>query len=363
MTPHLQKPSDHGSDWHEILSRCVSTGNELAKHLPVQTQTIDQIIARYPMRIPSYYLSLIRSPDDPLGRQAIPSIAELRDTIFPEDPLAEDEQTPVPCLVHRYPDRVLFWVSNQCAMYCRFCMRKRRIGMADRVSEAVMDRAFSYIHDHTKVREVVLSGGDPLLLENDALKRILTTLRKISHVEVIRIHTRTPCTLPQRIERPLTEMLKTFHPVYINIHFNHPDEITPQAARACALLADAGIALGSQSVLLKGVNDDPRTMGRLMRALLRIRVKPYYLHHADPVRSTGHFRTSIQKGLDIMRSLRGRLSGMCVPQYMIDLPEGGGKIPLLPEYVKTRSCGEIIVENYQGRAYRYPAEVYSDSGT
>ncbi|MDD4464139.1 MAG: KamA family radical SAM protein [Desulfobacterales bacterium] len=363
MTPHLQKPSDHGSDWHEILSRCVSTGNELAKHLPVQTQTIDQIIARYPMRIPSYYLSLIRSPDDPLGRQAIPSIAELRDTIFPEDPLAEDEQTPVPCLVHRYPDRVLFWVSNQCAMYCRFCMRKRRIGMADTVSEAVMDRAFSYIRDHTKVREVVLSGGDPLLLENDALKRILTTLRKISHVEVIRIHTRTPCTLPQRIERPLTEMLKTFHPVYINIHFNHPDEITPQAARACALLADAGIALGSQSVLLKGVNDDPRTMGRLMRALLRIRVKPYYLHHADPVSSTGHFRTSIQKGLDIMRSLRGHLSGMCVPQYMIDLPEGGGKIPLLPEYVKAMSCGGIIVENYQGRTYRYPAEVHSDSGT
>lgn len=314
-----------------------------------------RVIRKYPMRINPYVLSLIRKADDPIGKQVIPDPAELdaMDFLTP-DALCEEPQSPVPNLIHRYPDRVVFMVSDECAVYCRHCMRKRRVGLKKKVSESAIARGIAYIRSAPAVRDVILSGGDPLMLSNDRLETILSRLRRIPHVEIVRIHTRIPCVLPRRVDKFLADMLKKYHPLYVNIQFNHPDEITSQSAAACALLADAGIPLGSQTVLLKGVNDDPDVMMNLMQKLLKIRVKPYYLHHADPIQGTRHFRTSIETGLDIMRCLRGRLSGMGVPQYMIDLPGGGGKIPLLPEYVIEAGPRQLKVRNFEGDVFTYP---------
>lgn len=307
------------------------------------------------MRINPYFFALIKEAGDPIGRQVIPDPAELLNSGLEEaDPLAEQDQSPVPRLVHRYPNRVLFLVSNQCAIHCRHCMRKRAVGIPDAITPEEIEQGIDYIRSTPAVREVLLSGGDPLILPDKRLEEILLHVRQIGHVEVIRIHTRVPGALPGRVTRRLARMLRRFHPLYVNIQFNHPDELTPEAVAACARLADAGIPLGSQTVLLKGVNDRAEVMIELMRQLLASRVRPYYLHHPDPVRGTAHFRVPVEKGLEIMEKLRGNISGMGVPYYMIDLPGGGGKIPLLPDYVIRRENDGLIVRNFSGGCFRYP---------
>ncbi len=341
--------------WEEIMAQSLVTAEALERHLPVDADAVNRVIRRYPMRINPYFLSVIQSAGGPLWRQAIPDTAELSaaEGLTP-DPLDEEPQSPVPHLIHRYPDRVVFMVSNQCAMYCRHCMRKRQVGRQRLVTGKTIARGLDYIRKTPAVQDVILSGGDPLLISDEQLDSILSQLKKIPHVAFIRIHSRVPCTLPARITSDLALLLASYQPLYMNLQFNHPAELTDEARTACARLADAGICLGSQSVLLKGVNDDPHVMADLMKGLLKSRIRPYYLHHADPVAGTRHFRTSIEKGLEIMRFLRGRISGMGVPYYMIDLPGGGGKVPLLPEYTKAIGEDRIRVLNYQGRIFEYP---------
>ncbi len=348
-------------DWHDLMAGSIQTVEVLKGRLPVDPDGVDAVGRRYSFRINPYFLSLITENGGPIWKQAVPDIREIRCDGGLPDPLSEERQSPVPNLIHRYPDRVVFLVSDQCAMYCRHCMRKRKVGETHPagtlpVSDATIDAGLAYIGENRAVRDVLISGGDPLMLEDERIGTILATLKRMAHVEIIRIHTRVPCTLPQRITPALVNLLRRFHPLYINMQFNHPLEITPEAVRACTRLADAGIPLGCQTVLLKGVNDDPATMSQLMRRLLQIRVKPYYLHHADLVQGTAHFRTTIARGLEIMAALRGFMSGMGVPQYMIDLPQGGGKIPLIPQYILHMDNGRMTVRNYEGKIFEYPLD-------
>jgi lysine 2,3-aminomutase len=339
--------------WRRMLTHSITTAEQLAQNFPVDCQALQPVIDRYPLRINPYYLGLIKQSGDSIWKQVVPDERELLDKDGLEDPLAEDTCSPVPNITHRYPDRVLFLVSNQCAVHCRFCTRKRKIGKQFAVTNKTIREGIAYIRFQREVRDVLISGGDPLLLEDDALSDILASVRSIPHVEIIRIGTRVPCVLPQRITGRLSRVLMKFHPLYINTHFNHPDEITPEAVKACALLNDAGIPLGCQTVLLKGVNDDPVVMQQLMQKLLAIRVKPYYLHQMDLAQGTGHFRASITTGLRIIESLCGHSSGMGVPQFVIDLPGGGGKVPLLPEYVTGMKDAKLLVKNFQGKVYHY----------
>ena len=308
---------------------------------------------KYPFRVSPYYASLIRSAGDAVWRQCIPDVRELEDDGLVDDPLSEHALSPVPGLIHRYPDRVVLLVSNRCPVYCRFCMRKRHVG-GDILSEPVvnLDQAAAYIASRPEICDVVLSGGDPLMLDDDSLQLILLRLREIGHVRFIRIGTRVPVTLPERITPELCSMLRRFHPLFINTHFNHPQEITPDSARACASLADAGIPLGNQTVLLRGVNDTETVMRDLLTGLLSIRVKPYYLHQMDVIRGGGHFRTPVTTGLDIIRSLRGHVSGMAIPHFVIDLPEGKGKVPLLPDPV-VRDGDVFYLTTYRGEVVAY----------
>lgn len=339
--------------WQNILKKSLIS----AEHIPAHFGPYDESIARaaslYPMRINPYYMGLIQKKDDPIWKQAVPSIDELQDEVCFDDPLNEENLSPVPNLIHKYPDRVLFLVSSQCAMYCRFCTRKRKVGTQRMViSKETVAAGIDYIGSHPEIRDVLISGGDPLLLADERLDEILTAVRAISSVEIIRIGTRVPCTLPMRVTVRLAKLLKKFHPLYINTHFNHPAEITPQSAKACGRLADAGIPLSCQTVLLRGINDDPHIMRELMHRLLRIRVRPYYLFQADMTRGTNHFRTSIATGKEIMRSLIGYTSGLAVPTYALDAPGGGGKIPLLPDYV-TDDGDRLVFTNYQGKTCFY----------
>ncbi|MFH1350239.1 MAG: KamA family radical SAM protein [Pseudomonadota bacterium] len=340
--------------WEKILSESIATPEALSPHFPIDEGEIRRVASLYPMQINPYFLGLIKEKGNGLYRQAIPDLCEITEKDGFEDPLNEEGLSPVPGLTHKYPDRVLFLVSSRCAMYCRFCNRKRKVGRPSMVTRETIREGLSYIRGNKKVRDVLLSGGDPLLLSDLELFRILCELRTLSHVEVIRIGTRVPCTLPQRITPQVVKMLKGFHPLYINTHFNHPSEITPEASLACARLADAGIPLGCQTVLLKGVNDDPLVMKALMHKLISIRVRPYYLFQADLVRGTSHFWTPLEKGLEIFSRLQGHTSGLCVPRFMIDLPGGGGKIPLVPEYVGESSGGKLLIKNYIGNEYLYP---------
>ena len=342
--------------WERLLKHAITNAAQLAEYFAGDYPALQRVIDRYPLRINSYYLSLIKKPEDPIWKQVVPDERELLDANCMEDPLAEEQYSPVPQIIHRYPDRVLFLVSCQCAVYCRFCTRKRKMGKQHVLTPQAIQDGISYIRFHPEVRDVLISGGDPLLLQDEALCDILAAVRAIPHVEIIRIGTRVPCVLPQRITMRLARMLRKFHPLYVNTHFNHPDEITADAAKACGLLNDAGIPLGCQTVLLKGVNDNPTVMLRLMQKLLAIRVKPYYLHQMDLAKGTGHFRTSITTGLHIMRALNGHVSGMGVPQYVIDLPGGGGKVPLLPEYVVKMKNGTLAVKNREGKIFHYPLE-------
>jgi lysine 2,3-aminomutase len=343
-----------GAPWKTILSHSIASPLDLPASIEADRQGLQEVTARYPMRINPYYLGLIKERSDPIYRQCIPDIREISDEAGVEDPLNEEEDSPVPGLTHRYPDRVLFLVSSRCAMYCRFCNRKRKVGRASMVSRESIREGLSYIGGHREIRDVLLSGGDPLLLSNRELARILTQLRGMSHVEIIRIGTRIPCALPQRITPQLANILGRFKPLYVNIHFNHPDEITEEASLACSRLADAGIPLGCQTVLLKEVNDRPEIVMALMQKLLTIRVRPYYLFQADPARGTSHFWTPLNRGLEIMSALQGHTSGLCVPHFAVDLLGGGGKVPLLPEYVVQRDTHALVVRNYAGKTYRHP---------
>lgn len=345
---------DKRLSWRELLSQSLATPVELAAVLGQDSCAIEPVTTHFPARINPYYLSLIRERGDALWRQAVPDAAELEADNGSPDPLCEELQSPVPGLTHRYPDRAILLVAEQCAMFCRFCMRKRKTGGCGTVSPDTIKAGLAYIRNTPTIRDVILSGGDPLMLDDTELEYILEEVRAIPHVEIIRIHSRMPCTLPQRITPELTQMLRRFQPLFVNTHFNHPHELTPEAAKACALLSDAGISLGCQTVLLKGVNDNPAVMQKLMTGLLRLRVRPYYLHHPDAVSGTAHFRPGVERGLEIMQSLRGHISGMAVPQYMLDLPLGGGKVPVLPEYICGREEGYLILKNYQGEIYRYP---------
>ena len=270
------------------------------------------------------------------------------------DSLNEDADSPVPNITHRYPDRVLFLVSPVCATYCRFCTRRRKVGDPDKIPLNQFDSAFQYLEAHTEIRDVILSGGDPLMLADRRIEYFLKKLRAMRHIEIIRIHTRIPAHLPERVTPELCATIAKYHPVYVNVHFNHPAELTPEAEECLAMLSDAGCPLGSQTVLLKGVNDEPEIMKELMRKLLANRVRPYYIYQADVVAGGEHFRTSVIKGLEIIKAIRGWTSGMAVPHFVIDAPGGGGKIPLMPEYVQEITEDEVVMRNYAGEEYRYP---------
>jgi lysine 2,3-aminomutase len=338
-------------NWRHNLRKSLTQPEELAARFGLNPVPLQAVAARYPLRITPHYLGLIREPGDPIWRQCVPDPAELDDDL-PTDPLHEENLSPVPGLIHRYPDRVVWLVSNQCPVYCRFCLRKRQVGCGSRTGGARTE-ALAYLGATPAIRDVILSGGDPLLLEDDELAEILTALRRIPHIETIRIGSRVPVTLPERVTPKLCRLLKGFHPLYLNTHFNHPREITPAAAVACARLADAGIPLGNQTVLLQGVNDDLAVMGELMTGLLRIRVKPYYLHQLDLVRGTGHFRTPVATGLAVLESLRGHRSGLATPYYVIDLPGGKGKVPLLPDGCR-RQGDAWLLRTYRGEEVLYP---------
>ena len=311
-----------------------------------------------PLKITPYYASLL-DPDDPL-QPIRRSVVPVKDEYFyspceADDPLGEERHRPVRAIVHRYPDRVLFLASNWCSVSCRYCTRSRVIGNNKRykLDLAVWEEGLAYIRSNPGIRDVIISGGDPLTLPSLKLEWLLARLRAIPHLEILRIGTKVPVVLPQRITPGLVRMLKRYHPLYMSIHFTHPDELTPEVGQACNMLADAGIPLGSQTVLLKGINDDVETMRRLMQGLLKIRVKPYYLYQCDPILGSSHFRTPVAKGLEIIRGLRGFTSGYAVPTFVIDAPGGGGKVPLLPDYYQGRDEQGIILKNYQGLIYRY----------
>lgn len=345
--------------WQKQLKNSLTTPQQLSHHFSVDVESLTRVNAVYPMRIPPYFLNLIKKAGTPLLKQAVPSRQELEDHQGMIDPLDEENLSPVPNLVHKYPDRALFLISSECAMYCRFCTRKRKVGTRGMsINDKTIGAGIEYLRNTPAICDVLLSGGDPLLLSDHRLKKILAAIRGIPHIVTIRIGSRVPCTLPMRVTPTLADMLKKFHPLYINTHFNHPAEITPQASRACALLADAGIALGCQTVLLRGVNDSPDIIRQLMYDLLKIRVKPYYLFQADLTRGTSHFRTTIDTGIGIMRELIGKTSGMGVPTYALDAPGGGGKIPLTPDYIKGIDR-ELHFLTYQGVSCSYPNEVNS----
>ena len=337
------------------------TLQKITQNLP-ESDGLAVVADVYPFRLSPSYAALIRQPGDPLWRQCIPDVRELDDDGQLPDPLAETHLSPVPGLIHRYPDRAVLLVSNQCPVYCRFCMRKRHVGGGEApLSREGLDRALAHIAATPAIRDVILSGGDPLMLDEASLHYILERLQAIGHVAIIRIGTRIPVTLPERVTPELCDLLKRFHPLYINTHFNHPAEITAASAHACGLLADAGIPLGNQTVLLAGVNDRVETMAELMTRLLAIRVRPYYLHQMDLVRGTAHFRTPVTTGLEIIRGLRGFVSGMAVPHYVIDLPDGRGKVALLPDDVE-REGDMLILRNYRGERITYRDIPVSDQG-
>ncbi len=311
------------------------------------------VSSRYPVQLTDYYSSLIKHQNDAIWKQCMPDVRELEDQSQCPDPLDETALSPVPGLIHRYPDRVVLLVSRRCPVYCRFCMRKRLVGSGDApMGEDELLNAIDYISTHPSITDVILSGGDPLMLDDSSLLKILTGLRAIPHVVIIRIGTRVPVTFPARITSELCSLLNRFHPLYINTHFNHPDEITTDSSRACELLVNTGIPLGNQTVLLKGVNDSIETMRNLMIGLLAIRVKPYYLHQMDLVQGTAHFRTSVQTGLKIMRGLRGYISGLAIPHYVIDLPGGKGKVAILPDDIEIRGT-TLHLRTYSGEQVTY----------
>ena len=356
------------NDWKWQVKNRIETVEELKKHIKLTEEEevgIRESLKTLRMAITPYYLSLIDTddPHDPIRKQSIPTFNELY--ISPDDlqdPLHEDSDSPVPGLTHRYPDRVLFLITDMCAMYCRHCTRRRFAGQKDAALHSdLIDKAIDYIARTPQVRDVLLSGGDALLMSNDKLEYILKKLRDIPHVEIIRIGTRTPVVMPQRITDDLVNMIKKYHPVWVNTHFNHPNEITPESTEACGRLADAGIPLGNQSVLLRGINDCSHVMKKLVTGLVKIRVRPYYIYICDQSMGISHFRTPVSKGIEIIENLRGHVSGYAVPTFVVDAPGGGGKIPIMPTYLISQSPGRVVVRNYEGviSTYAQPTD-YTD---
>lgn len=309
----------------------------------------------FPFAITPYYLSLMEGPDCPIRRQAVPHVDEMVSLEWDyDDPLAEEEHSPVPGLSHRYPDRALLYVTHTCPVYCRHCTRQRKVGDAHSAPRpAELEAAFRYIADNPQIKDVLVSGGDPLSLSDDRLVAVVASLRAIDSVEIIRLCTRNPVTLPQRIDGPLLDRLRAFHPIFVSTHFNHPRECTPEAGAALERLADAGMSVGNQMVVLAGINDDPQTVERLNRWLVRHRCRPYYMFQCDPVAGTAHFRTPIDSGLRILDALRGQLSGLCLPQFAVDLPGGGGKITLSPDRLVRREGDTRVFRDHSGREFRY----------
>jgi lysine 2,3-aminomutase len=359
-------PADLWDDWRWQTQNSIRSVRQL-RHLltfsPAELEAIGRLEGEYKLAIPPYYFSLIDpdDPHDPIRLQSAPSPLEAENPSGYEldDPLEEERDSPVPGLTHRYPDRVLLITTPNCSMYCRYCTRKRATltrGGWEGVS-ADDERMIEYVRSHPEIRDVIVSGGDPLTLPLGKLRYYLDNLKAIPHVDVIRIGTRVPVTLPQRLfDGELIDLLASAEKVYIQTHFNHPREITPEAARVCKALLRAGMPINNHAVLLKGVNDNLETIRELLRGLLRIKVRPYYLFHCDPVTGAGHFRTSVWKGLEIMEGLRGHMSGIGIPTYVVDSPHGGGKIPLMPNYLVSMSDDAVILRNYEGMLIRYQAE-------
>ena len=361
-------------DWRWQLANRITTVKELRQVVPLseeEASAIKQSLTRLRMAITPYYASLMDASDStcPIRLQAIPTLQETHiSTADLHDPLHEDVDSPTPGLTHRYPDRVLLLVTDQCSMYCRHCTRRRHAGETDRAfPKDKIERCIEYVRETPSVRDVLVSGGDPLTLDDELLEWILSELRGIPHVEIIRIGSRMPVVCPQRVTEKLCAMLKKYHPLWLNTHFNHPKEITEESKRACAMLADAGIPLGNQSVLLRGVNDSPYIFRELNQQLLRLRVRPYYIYQCDLSEGIEHFRTSVGKGVEIIEYLRGHTSGMAVPTFIVDAPGGGGKIPIMPNYVISRSDRKVILRNYEGvivvysepeDAVSYPERLY-----
>lgn len=349
-------------DWHWQIKNRICTKDalsEIIKISPEEEKGIDKAKGRLSMAITPYWGTLLdpEDPGCPIRRQAVPVAQEL--VVSPHemtDPCAEDRDSPAPHLVHRYPDRVLLLATEHCAMYCRHCTRRRLVGDHEEKDSNNLNRfdsAIEYIKGNRKIRDVLISGGDPLILEDEVLENLIQKIRAISHVEVLRLGTRIPVTLPQRITENLVNMLKKYSPIWISIHFNHPKEITKRCEIACDMLSESGIPLGSQTVLLKGINDRPYIMRKLVHDLLKIRVRPYYIYQCDPVRGTQHFRTPVSVGINIMEKLRGHTSGYAVPTYVIDGPGGGGKIPVGPNYILSQAKGKYVLRNYKGKIYTY----------
>jgi lysine 2,3-aminomutase len=350
-------------DWRWQFRHRLTTIEEIAEKLPFPAEEWEarrEVMRDFRAGITPYYLSLIdpTDPNDPLFRQVVPTVEEHTfRNVGDEDPLGEEAYSPVPGITHRYPDRCLMVISNSCAIYCRYCTRKR-IMFEDAIPDLHLDRMVDYIARTPQIRDVVVSGGDPLTYSTDKLERILSKLRAIPHLEIIRIGSRVPVAIPMRVTDELCRMLEKYHPLWINVHYNHPNELTPDAAKACDRLIRAGIPLNNQAVLLKGVNDNLETVKALCHGLMRMRVRPYYLYQCDPIRGGEHFRTSISKGIEIMEGLRGHTSGLAIPTYVIDAPGGGGKIPVAPQYLLYYEGGRAILRNFQGKIYEYHEPAY-----
>ncbi len=348
------------SDWRWQVRNRITTLDQLKQVIELtdeEAEGVKQCLQHFRMAITPYYATLIdpKDPHCPVRKQAVPSAHETHWSDYDmADPLHEDVDSPVPGLTHRYPDRVLLLVTDQCSMYCRHCTRRRMAGATDKAkTRDQIDAAIEYVRRTPAVRDVLISGGDGLLISDDLIENILSQLRAIPHVEMIRFGSRTPVVMPQRITEELCAILKKYHPIYLNAHFNHPKEITPEAAAACARLADAGIPLGNQSVLLAGVNDCPKVMKDLVHGLLKIRVKPYYIYQCDLSQGIEHFRTSVATGIEIIESLRGHTTGLGIPTFVVDAPGGGGKIPVMPQYLISQGTNRVVVRNFEGGLYSY----------
>ena len=357
------------NDWKWQVKNRIETLEELKKYVKLSAEEeegVKQTLKTLRMAITPYYLSLINpdDPADPIRRQCIPTGAETHQAAADLlDPLHEDEDSPTPGLTHRYPDRVLLLITDMCSMYCRHCTRRRFAGQTD--NECGLDRiekALEYIRQTPTVRDVLLSGGDALMVSDKRLEYIISELRKIPHVEIVRLGTRTPVVCPQRITPELCDMLKKYHPIWINTHFNHPNEVTPESSRACEMLANAGIPLGNQSVLLRGVNDCVHVMKKLVHEIVKIRVRPYYIYQCDLSMGLEHFRTPVSKGIEIIEGLRGHTSGYCVPTFVVDAPGGGGKTPVMPQYIISQAPGRVVLRNFEGviTTYTEPTEYHSE---
>ena len=348
------------NDWRWQLRNSFTSVEALSRIMVLtddEVYAISKLKNRLPLRISPYFASLIYDsvPGSPLRRTMIPSGDELITTEAEKaDPLDEMGSSPVPGIVHRYPDRALFTVTQFCSSYCRYCTRSHSVGKLGHLTKGEWDRAFKYLAEHTEIRDVIISGGDPLTMNDSKIEYLLSNLRAIKHIEILRIGTKVPVVLPQRITPELVAMLRKYHPLFFSLHFTHPSEITEETSKACNMLADAGIPLGSQTVLLKGVNDNPVVMKSLMQKLLAIRVRPYYLYQCDLIPGSSHFRTTIEKGIEIIENLRGHTSGYAVPQFVVDAPGGGGKIPILPAYVVESGPEKWVLRNYKRKEYTYP---------